>query len=338
LFSSVYRGNQPDQKSCLGILSEIRKRLSVIGREVEDLTLVMDKGNCSKAIQADLKRLKLHWVGSLAGAWYPGLLKIPTTEFHEVTLSNGETMPVHRLKHQVFGDEVTVVITINERLRAGQLQGMNDALVLAQKGLAALKDSLTTTRRPWRRDVVEREIGRLLAREHLKEVFRVEVKEVAGRLSLSYEFDEQRYEQLKTEVLGKKILFTDQDNWSESEIVEAYHGLGRIERIFRHLKNPYHLAVRPQFPWRDQKIKVHTFCCLMGQVLTGLVHRKVTKAGIKISSDRLLDELNRIREVTVMEKSEKPGRPRVRNQLEYMPEELHRLQEAAGVVYTSPSR
>jgi len=69
LFSSVYQGNQPDQKSCLSLLSEMRQRLSVIGQEVEDLTLVMDKGNCSTAIQADLKRLKLHWVGSLAGAW-----------------------------------------------------------------------------------------------------------------------------------------------------------------------------------------------------------------------------------------------------------------------------
>lgn len=334
LFSSVYEGNQPDQKSFLCLLSALRKRLAVVGPAVDDLTLVLDKGNYSREIQADLKRLKLHWVGSLTSSWHPDLLKIPISEFHEVTLSNGETMLACQLRHQVFDEELTVVVTINEQLRAGQLRGMNEALVNAQQKLGALSDSLATTRRRRRREVVQREIGGLLAREHLKELFRIEVKEEAGRLSLTYEFNEARYEQLKTEVLGKKILFTDQRDWNEREVIEAYHGLGRIERVFRHLKNPYHLAVRPQFHWTDQKIRVHTFCCLLGQILVGLVQRKATAAGIKVSSDQLLDDLSRIREALIIEKSGERGRPRVRRQLEEMTEDLKQLQAATKVVYT----
>lgn len=289
-----------------------------------------------RMIQADLKRLKLHWVGSLVGAWHPELFKIPVTEFHDVTLTNGTTIPAYRLPHQVFGEELTVVITINEQLRAGQLRGMNEAIATAQAQLVTLQAALATTRRPRKRAVVEREIARLLAHEHLNELFRTEVKEVAGRLSLSYEFNQLRYEELTTEVLGKKILFTDQSAWREQEIIEAYYGLGRIERVFRQLKNPYHLAVRPQFHWTDQKIKVHTFCCLLGQILVGLLQRKVTSAGIKISADRLVDQLTRIREALIIERSRKRGRPRVRRQLEETSAELRQLQTAANVVYTNP--
>ena len=216
------------------------------------------------------------------------------------------------------------------------MRGLNEALASAQAQLATLQAALATTRRPRQREAVEREIARLLAHEHLHELFRTEVKEVAGRLSLDYAFDQLRYEALTTEVFGKKILFTDQSAWSESEIIEAYYGLGRIERVFRQLKNPYHLAVRPQFHWTDQKIKVHTFCCLLGQILVGLLQRKVANAGIKISADRLLDQLTRIREALIIERSQQRGRPRVRRQLEEMSEELRQLQTAAQVVYTNP--
>jgi len=47
----------------------------------------------------------------------------------------------------------------------------------------------------------------------------------------------------------------------------------------------YHLAVRPQLHWTDQKIKVHTFICLLGLLLTEILRKKVHDAGIKMSLD-----------------------------------------------------
>jgi transposase len=55
-------------------------------------------------------------------------------------------------------------------------------------------------------------------------------------------------------IFGKKVFFTNRNDWTDREIIEAYHGQSKIEKIFRHLKNPYHLAIRPQFHWTDHKI------------------------------------------------------------------------------------
>lgn len=316
LFSYVYEGNIPDKKSFPNILKAMRCRLEMINHQLEDVTLVFDKGNYSAAIQADLEELRIHWVGSLSGVYYQDLLKIPVKDFHEVKLSDGERILAYRCVADVFGKAMTVVIILSEKLRTGQLQGFERALDKAFKDLEELKASLEKARRRCKKEKILARIERLLACEHLAEVIKVKIKERQGRVNISYRFDDHRYRYLKTEVFGKKILFTDRTDWSEAEIIEAYYGLGRIEQTFRHLKNPYHFAVHPQYHWTDQKIKVHTFCCLLGLVLGGLLYRKVRCEGVEISPVRLIEQLSKVREAIIMQKGEGRGKPRVRRQLE----------------------
>ncbi|MDH7579028.1 MAG: hypothetical protein QHH75_14715 [Bacillota bacterium] len=65
-----------------------------------------------------------------------------------------------------------------------------------------------------------------------------------------------------------------QDNWSDAEIIAAYHGQSNVERVFKHLKNPYHNGVHPQYHWTDQKIRVHTFICLTGLLLSQVLIKR----------------------------------------------------------------
>ena len=41
--------------------------------------------------------------------------------------------------------------------------------------------------------------------------------------------------------------------WNNAEILLAYRGQSKVEYVFRNLKNPYHMAIRPQYHWTDQK-------------------------------------------------------------------------------------
>ena len=115
------------------------------------------------------------------------------------------------------------------------------------------------------------------------------------------------------------------DIWTDAEIMEAYHGQGRIEKLLRHLKNPYYLAVRPQFHWTDQKIKVHTFICLLGLLLAEGLRKRIFDAGMKMSLEDILYHLENIRESTTIFFTGKRGRPRVALQLEEMDETEKKL-------------
>ena len=50
---------------------------------------------------------------------------------------------------------------------------------------------------------------------------------------------------------------TDRHDLDPVDIIKVYYGQSKIEHAFRNLKNPYHLALKPQFHWADQKIRAH---------------------------------------------------------------------------------
>ena len=96
--------------------------------------------------------------------------------------------------------------------------------------------------------------------------------------------------------LGLRVLMTDRHDWDTVDIIKAYYGQSMIEHAFRNLKNPYHLALKPQFHWTDQKIKVHFFICVLGYLLASIVwHQAKVHAQFKGTLDTLLDTLNNIK-------------------------------------------
>ncbi len=131
--------------------------------------------------------------------------------------------------------------------------------------------------------------------------------------------DPEALRYLAEEFFGRRVLMTDRHDWTSAEIVEAYRGQSEAERAFRDLKNPYHLAVRPTFHWTDQKLQVHTFCCVLGYLLVKLLEIKARQSvGYRRSPGDLLERLASVRQVTMLEAPEGRGRPRVRTQLEML--------------------
>ena len=105
-----------------------------------------------------------------------------------------------------------------------------------------------------------------------------------------------------------------------------------IEHAFRNLKNPYHLALKPQFHWTDQKIKVHFFICVLGYLLASIVwHQAKVHAQFKGTLDTLLDTLNNIRLATVLEETKTRGRVKTTYKLEEMSDEENLIMNALGI-------
>jgi len=68
---------------------------------------------------------------------------------------------------------------------------------------------------------------------------------------------------------------TTRNTWSSKEIIETYLDQYAIESIFKDTKNPHHFAIHPQYHWTDQKVRVHTFYCLLGLLLTSLLKKEL---------------------------------------------------------------
>lgn len=327
LSSQVYEGNKVDAKLFPDSLSRIRQRLAALSLDLEDLTVVYDKGNLSKANQALVDEAPFGYVASLTPAHHRELIALPSSRYTALSGGALEGVRVQRLRRQIWGAERTVVLAISEQLRAGQMRGLEQHLGKRLKALAAWKEQLSKPRSgPRNEESARRRIERLRSGQYIGELLQVDFDPRRnGAERLRYWVDEAARKRLETEVFGKRILVTNRAEWSSEEIVLAYRGQHQVEAVFRQTKDDEHLAIRPQFHWTDQKIQVHTFLCLLALLLARVVEREARQQGRTEGLSGLLELLATVRLLLVLRPSGKGGRPRAQWQLEDGAEEATAL-------------
>ncbi len=302
LCARVYEGNCVDVTAYPDSLTRIRERLEALSLSLETITLVYDKGNYSKANQALVDVSPFGYVASLVPAHHPELMAIPRSAYQP--LPDGPLGPLRRvrLQREIWGRERTVVLFLSETLAAGQRRGLQQQLRKRLTELATWQAQLAKPRSgPRTVAAAQRRIDRLLTGQYLKQVLHIEYDpQRQGGERLRYGIDAAARQQLETEVFGKRLLITDRHDWSDDEIILAYRGQSHVERSFQQLKDEDHCAVRPQFHWTDQKIRVHTFICLLGLLLGRVVEYEARQLGYTQGLSGLLDLLGSIRLAMVL--------------------------------------
>ena len=333
LWHQTYGGSVADSKSFQDALPAVRQRLVALHREVTSLTIIFDKGNVSRTNQHLVDASKMHYVTGLTVASQKELVKKANPLLAPVALANGKEVLAYRERRKIWGAERTAIVLLSERLCEGQARGILQHVTSARKWLDGLAETLKRGKQKRDRARILRDIEhRLRGRQRLSEVLSFELKGEDPTLTLSYEFDQAAFEALKRETLGRIVLITDRDDWSTGEIIDAYHGQSKIEAVFAHLKDPLHLALRPQYHWTDQKLHVHVLTCVLGYLLSQCVFLRAQRAGASFGSmEALLDALGEIRRATVARSVDGKARVRITTQLEEIDPKLGQLLPALGV-------
>lgn len=344
LWHHTYGGQVADAACFADVLPTIRRRLVELGRDVETLTLVYDKGNVSRDNQRRVDSSQLHYVTSLTAASQHEFVEKANPLLVPVDLGRGETVLAYRERCKIWDAERTAVLLLSERLRQGQMRGIMQHVESALRWLSELADMLSRGKQKRDRARIQRDIeSRLHGRQHLREVLHVELAGEDPKLSLAYQFDQKAFDALAQKRLGRVVLITDRHDWSTAEIIRTYHGQSQIEAVFAHLKDPMHLGLRPQHHWTDQKLHVHVFICILGYLLarTLFLHAERLHAPYA-SMESLLDALTDVRRVTVARSATGKGRMRISTQLEQVDEKLADLLPALSVteelLYTPKTR
>ena len=303
----VYAGNVVDSVEFRSVTEELAAHYQELAQTCEHVTLVFDKGNNSEEAFDTLAASPFHFVGSLVASQHADLLAVPRRRFRALSNPRLEAVEVFRTEKKVFGRAHTVVVTFHQNLLDGQLQGLTANLNKARSKLRELQQQL----RRWREGRVksgkrptlagvQNQVRSICSAQHLKSILKAEVKEVRRGLELSFSTDQAALERLCRVQLGKTLLFTDNADWSDEEIVLAYRSQYHIEDAFKQMKNPHFLRWSPMHHWTDSKIRVHAFYCVLALTLSSVLQREVWQKGEQLSINRLLEELGRIQETLVI--------------------------------------
>ena len=306
LFHRVYAGNIHDSVEFRSITEDLAAHYRDLAQSCDHITLIFDKGNNSAEAFQTLTETPFHFVGSLVPTQHADLLAIARRQFRTLITPPLEGLEVYRTQKKVFGATRTVLVTFNQNLFDGQLQGLTASLNKARRKLRALQQQL----KRWREgkvkgraptlEPVRKQVQAICSGQFVKLILKAEVRVVGKGLELSYSTDQTALDRLCRVQLGKTILFTDNTGWSDEDIVCAYRSQHHIENAFRQMKNLHFLGWSPMFHWTDSKIQVHAFYCVLALLLASLLQRELARQGEPLSVNRILEELAGIQETLIV--------------------------------------
>jgi transposase len=310
LFYDVYQGNRNDARQfaeVLGRFHQFFRELSGPAETIPETTLIFDKGNNSADNFRLLDGLKLKFVGSVKHKEHPELAAIPHTDPRFLTCSSPglKGVKAFRVTKTVAGSERVLVVTYNPKLAQTQWLTLQNDIAKASQQLAELQGRLadraagliTGGKRPTLASV-QKQCTTALGRQHLRDVIRVTPDEGAERLpQLTYVIDTKALHRIAETHLGKTILISNRQEWSDERIIRAYRSQFLIEAVFKEMKDRTMGSWWPLNHWTDSKLQVHGLYCTMAQLLRSLMWRRVSRAGLNVPLKRLLSELDGIREV-----------------------------------------
>lgn len=336
LLHRTYPGNQTDAPTFSSLTEQLVSRYREITDGAEHVTIIFDKGNNSEGNLQAIEESPYHFIGSLVPTQHPDLLSIPIKKFQWLDEQGLPGVRAYRCRQEVFKAQRTVLVTYNENLFVAQSRTLLREIAKRQGLLRNLQHQLRRHRQGKVRvgsqptlEGVSKKVKSWLKARHMKELFQVHITESEGLPALNYRFDNQAWQRLQKTLLGKTILFTDNDEWTDVEIIRGYRSQHHMETAFRRMKDCHHIALRPQYHWTDQKVNVHVFCCVLALMLCSLLRRELHRKGIDRSIPDILDELAKIREVGIVYPPEgKQKMPKIQMILSQMSDERHRLFEA----------
>ena len=311
LLYRTYSGNSSDQgvlEACLEGLKQLHEALEDgAGRaQPAQRTLVRDGGFWSPQLELDLD-----------SAGYYSLISLPlghaaAEQALQMAARRGAMKPLSgklqhvraaRIRTAVGKLDRTLVVVESEELLAGQKRGIAVALRKAKVELRKL-ERLVRAGRISRGDL-ERRSQKALAREHLSRFVVTTITGDDQKPRFRWKVDATLRRQLEQTRLGRRVLCTDQHNWSTERIVYAFRGQWNVEELFRRAKKGGVVPWGRLHQWADGSLRLHTFATVLGLMLVSLAKMAL---GTDASARETMKNLAAIRATLVRTTTGAPGR------------------------------
>ena len=204
------------------------------------------------------------------------LLAVPASKFHSFADPRLAGVTAYRSDKVIWGERRTVVVTNSRRLLDGQLAGINHALRKKRAALRALRSKLARSQLPGAKGKgystasLQKHFDAITSGQYVAQILKVQISESDGALGFRFRTDWAAYQRLQRRRLGKRILCTDNESWSDQDIILASRAQHHVERAFKQMKNPHWVSFSPAFHWTDQKLRVHVFYCVLALLLSSL--------------------------------------------------------------------
>jgi len=339
LLSHAYPGDRPDVTQFATVIGELSARFRELSAGVESLTVVYDAGQNSGPNHAVIEDSGIGFVGSLPPSNHPDLLALPAAGYQAVDAERYPGLTCVDTRVTALGADRRAVLTHSPSLHAAQTRGFTQTLAKAHRKLTDLQATLARGKTRRDRAAVQAEIAAITRARWVNQVITTTLTgDTAAELRLTLRSDTRARANLENTLFGKRILFTNRDEWSTADVVAGYRSQSEVEAGFRQMKDPQVVSFGPMHHWTDSKIRVHVFYSVLALSIAHLMRREADQAGLHLSVRELLSILAGIQETVLLYHDGGKGRPRARRMLTDTDPTQQQLAELFGIERYAPTR
>ena len=338
IVSHVYEGNRPDVTQFTDVVDELLTRWSGLGGDPAALTVTYDAGQNSTINHTHIEATGIGFVTSLPPSQHTDLLAISNSDYTIVDDERFKGLVAYDTATNALGVTRRTIVTHSQMFHDAQRRGFEQTLTKARRQLTQLEARLA--RGNTRKDAagIRKEIDQILKPRWLSRVITVTLTgDTPTRRRVDWHVDDEAQQRLEDEYFGKRILFTNRNEWTITDIVAAYRSQADVEASFRQLKDPKVVSFSPIFHFTDHKIRVHTFTCVLALQIAHLMVRHATQGGLGLSVRRLLATLAGIEETILLYQGDR-GRPRARRIITDLDPTQKRLHDLFNLDRYTPRR
>ncbi|CAN5712259.1 hypothetical protein BH24ACT5_BH24ACT5_16400 [soil metagenome] len=286
--------------------------------------------------QAHIDNSPLHFVGSLPPSDHPTLLAVAARRYRPIDAERYPGVTAFDTRGTALGADRRLIVTHSPTLHAKQLRGFAQTTAGVERRLSELAQRLARGRTRKQRTAVEADIATICKPRWINRVIGWHLTgDTPKEFRLDWTLDTRAVNTLAAELFGKRILFTDRDDWAVADVVAAYRSQSVVENDFRQMKDPHVVSFAPMHHWTDQKIRVHVFYCVLALTVARLMTRQAHHAGLAMSVNELLTTLAGIQETVLLYPST-GGRPKARRLITDLTDHQQALYDLFNLVDYAP--
>jgi len=289
----VFDGNSTDVTTVKTIVGTMEARYGLASR-----IWVMDRGMCSQS--------NVDWLIQTGRRYLVGAARSVLKEFAgELRRADGwqtvrEGVEVKLCPAHGSANELFVICRSSERRHKEKAMHARFSTRI-ERQITRLAQRIERRRSAIDRGEVERQIGRILERNHhAAERYRIEIDTSADHpagISLKWSVDPS-WEDWAEHSEGVYVLRTNILDWSPETLWKTYIQLTEAEAAFRIHKTD--LSLRPIWHQRADRVQAHILICFLAYVLWKTLEQWQAKAGLGNSPRFVLDELREIQSMDVV--------------------------------------
>jgi transposase len=338
VLSHAYEGNRPDVTQFTNVLDELLTRWSSLGGDPDTLTVTYDAGQNSTVNHTHVEASGIGFVTSLPPSQHTDLLAVPHSSYTVVDEERFKGLTAYDTTTEALGVTRRAIVTHSPTFHDAQRRGFEQTLTKARRQLTELEGRLARGATRKTAAGIRKEIDQILKPRWLDRVITATLTgNTPTQRRLTWHVDTDARHRLEDEYFGKRILFTNRDDWTISDVVASYRSQADVEASFRQLKDPKVVSFSPIYHFTDHKIRVHTFTCVLALQIAHLMRRHATQSGLDLSVRRLLAALAGIEETVLLYQGDR-GRPRARRIITDLDPTQHRLHNLFNLDRYTPHR